>query len=193
MSLNQLLPENAWHGVKLGSARLERVFAQHCVHRGTGGKGLLFHLILNAYWKPLDFELPRGPSQAKTHGVAGSTQPSTPRTTSSSGRQPIGFGLCLPGRGALCGFAFCESLGRKSVTGTKLRGQQRQKTGVLLRNLEPVTDFGRCAANRAADRYVAILTRKDNILAAVRKKFTKIDPSPNKIDNFGLVLLSSLP
>ena len=34
------------------------MFAQRGVYRGVAGESLLFHLILNAYWEPLDFELP---------------------------------------------------------------------------------------------------------------------------------------
>ena len=48
-------------------------------------------MILNAYWEPLDFELPRWIAQAKRHGAAGSTQPSTPHTTSSNGKQQSRF------------------------------------------------------------------------------------------------------
>ena len=37
-------------------------------------EGLRFHLILNAYWEPLDFELPR--LESGDRGGAGSTRPS---------------------------------------------------------------------------------------------------------------------
>jgi glycogen operon protein len=59
--LNQLLRgvNMAWHGVKLnqpdwGEHSHSIAFtAELCQER------LLFHVILNAYWQPLDFELPR--------------------------------------------------------------------------------------------------------------------------------------
>ena len=45
-------------------------------------EGLDLHLILNAYWEPLDFELPQR-ARSRSRGGAGSTRPSTRRTTSS--------------------------------------------------------------------------------------------------------------
>ncbi len=48
-------------------------------------EGLLFHLILNAYWEPLDFELPQ--LAERNRGGAGSTRRSIRRTTSSPGRR----------------------------------------------------------------------------------------------------------
>ena len=60
MSLNELLRDakKAWHGVKL-----EQPDWSHYSHSLAFGaelrrEGLRFHLILNAYWEPLDFELP---------------------------------------------------------------------------------------------------------------------------------------
>ena len=60
MSLNQLLRQanKAWHGVKLdqpdwGDSSHSIAFSAELRKRT-----LLFHLILNAYWEPLDFELP---------------------------------------------------------------------------------------------------------------------------------------
>ena len=61
VSLNSFLREakKAWHGVKL----LEPDWgdSSHSIALGAElrGEGLLFHLILNAYWEPLEFELPR--------------------------------------------------------------------------------------------------------------------------------------
>jgi glycogen operon protein len=61
VSLNTFLREanKAWHGV-----RLHRPDWGDCSHSVALGaehraEGLLFHLILNAYWEPLDFELPK--------------------------------------------------------------------------------------------------------------------------------------
>ena len=59
VSLNQLLRERetAWHGVKLNqpdwSPSHSLAFSAE-----LPTQGLSLHLILNAYWEPLDFELP---------------------------------------------------------------------------------------------------------------------------------------
>ncbi len=60
VSLNQMLrnARKAWHGVKL-----EQPDWSHCSHSlafsaDVPGHELTLHLILNAYWEPLDFELP---------------------------------------------------------------------------------------------------------------------------------------
>ena len=58
--LNELLSRAnmAWHGVKLHEP--DWGDGSHSIALGAELKreGLLFHLILNAYWEPLDFELP---------------------------------------------------------------------------------------------------------------------------------------
>jgi isoamylase len=48
----------AWHGVKLYQP--DWGDCSHSVALGAElrGEGLRFHFILNAYWEPLDFELP---------------------------------------------------------------------------------------------------------------------------------------
>jgi len=59
ISLNQWLQEakKEWHGVKLREPDWSD--GSHCLAFGaTLPEGLRFHLILNAYWEPLDFELP---------------------------------------------------------------------------------------------------------------------------------------
>jgi glycogen operon protein len=60
VSLNQLLSaaNKAWHGIKLGQPDWNSW--SHSVAFGTEHRKekLLFHTILNAYWKPLEFELP---------------------------------------------------------------------------------------------------------------------------------------
>jgi glycogen operon protein len=60
ISLNQWLRDatKAWHGVRLGQPDWS-----HCSHSLAFGaelpaEGVLFHMILNAYWGPLEFELP---------------------------------------------------------------------------------------------------------------------------------------
>jgi isoamylase len=61
LSLNQLLQRanRAWHGVRLGQP--DWGDSSHSLALSVEGldKKLLFHLILNAYWEPLDFELPQ--------------------------------------------------------------------------------------------------------------------------------------
>jgi isoamylase len=61
LSLNELLlaSKHAWHGVKLGQP--DWSLNSHCLALGLElplQRGLYFHLILNAYWEPLNFELP---------------------------------------------------------------------------------------------------------------------------------------
>jgi glycogen operon protein len=60
VSLNTMIREakQAWHGVKLHQP--DWGDGSHSVAFGAElrKEGLLFHLILNAYWEPLDFELP---------------------------------------------------------------------------------------------------------------------------------------
>jgi glycogen operon protein len=60
VSLNQLLKRSthAWHGVKL--AQPDWGPSSHSLAFGAAlpGQGLRLYLILNAFWEPLDFELP---------------------------------------------------------------------------------------------------------------------------------------
>ena len=60
VSLNTFLREanKAWHGVKLHEP--DWGDGSHSIALGAElrREGLLFHLILNAYWEPLEFELP---------------------------------------------------------------------------------------------------------------------------------------
>jgi glycogen operon protein len=60
MSLNQLLKQAkiAWHGVKPRPAGLSPSSHSVAFTAEIRKEKLLFHLILNAYWEPLDFELP---------------------------------------------------------------------------------------------------------------------------------------
>ena len=61
VSLSTMLAQakKAWHGAKLN----EPDWGDHSHSVAFGGElrseRLQFHLILNAYWKPLDFELPK--------------------------------------------------------------------------------------------------------------------------------------
>jgi isoamylase len=59
-TLNQLLREakRSWHGVKLGEP--DWSFSSHSLATSVASpnENLLLYLILNAYWEPLEFELP---------------------------------------------------------------------------------------------------------------------------------------
>src|SRR2546425_920731 len=61
MSLNQFLrgANLEWHGVKLGQPDWGESSLSIAVSVEIRKERLLFHLIFNAYWEPLDFELPR--------------------------------------------------------------------------------------------------------------------------------------
>jgi glycogen operon protein len=61
VSLNQLLRgvNLAWHGVKLNQPDWGKSSHSIAFTVEIRQEKLLFHVILNAYWQPLDFELPR--------------------------------------------------------------------------------------------------------------------------------------
>ena len=61
LSLNQLLRKanRAWHGVKLEQPDWSASSHSLAFTAETRNEKLFFHVILNAYWEPLDFELPR--------------------------------------------------------------------------------------------------------------------------------------
>jgi glycogen operon protein len=61
VSLNQLLRgvNLAWHGVKLNQPDWSECSHSIAFTVEIREEKLLFHVILNAYWEPLDFELPR--------------------------------------------------------------------------------------------------------------------------------------
>jgi isoamylase len=60
VSLNQLLrgANKAWHGVKLDQPDWSSYSHSLAFSAEIRQQQLLIHLILNAYWEPLDFELP---------------------------------------------------------------------------------------------------------------------------------------
>jgi len=62
ISLVQLLRQAQlqWHGVKLGWP--DWSYHSHSLALSVRGRRRLFHLIFNAYWEPLEFELPPAPS-----------------------------------------------------------------------------------------------------------------------------------
>jgi glycogen operon protein len=61
LSLNQVLHKanRAWHGVKLGQPDWGHSSHSLAFTAEARGENVLFHVILNAYWEPLEFELPR--------------------------------------------------------------------------------------------------------------------------------------
>jgi glycogen operon protein len=60
MSLNQLVRQakSTWHGVKLNQPDWSPNSHSVAFTAEIRTEKLMFHLILNAYWEPLDFELP---------------------------------------------------------------------------------------------------------------------------------------
>jgi glycogen operon protein len=64
LSLNRLLREAefTWHGVELGRPDWRRVSRSVAFTAKLRNEGMCLHLILNAYWEPLDFALPPGAS-----------------------------------------------------------------------------------------------------------------------------------
>jgi glycogen operon protein len=60
ISLNQLLRGTnlRWHGVKVGQPDWQKSSHSIALTVGMPDEKLTLHLIANAYWKPLDFELP---------------------------------------------------------------------------------------------------------------------------------------
>jgi isoamylase len=61
LSLNQLLRKAtwAWHGVKLGQPDWAESSHTLAFSAESPDKSLCFHLLLNAYWEPLEFEIPQ--------------------------------------------------------------------------------------------------------------------------------------
>jgi len=60
VSLNQMLHQarKAWHGVRLDQPDWSANSHSIALNFDLPSQGLIVHLILNAYWEPLDFELP---------------------------------------------------------------------------------------------------------------------------------------
>src|ERR1700722_17410328 len=60
LSLNQLLGKanKAWHGVKLGQPDWSPSSHSLAFTAQARNENLMFHMIMNAYWGPLEFELP---------------------------------------------------------------------------------------------------------------------------------------
>ncbi len=68
VSLNQLIRDayKAWHGTKLGRPDWGPHSHSIAFTAKIKEEGLLIYMILNAYWEPLDFELPPADNERKT-------------------------------------------------------------------------------------------------------------------------------
>ncbi len=91
ISLTQLIDnaKKAWHGVKLNEPDWGE--NSHCIafEAELRKEKLAFHLILNGYWEPLEFELP--PAPRGKNGCAGSIHFFAPRMTLPNGSAPGRF------------------------------------------------------------------------------------------------------
>ena len=69
MSLNRILSQAkmTWHGVKPHQPDWNDRSHSLALTAETGHEGLLFHLILNAYWEPLVFDLPPVGNDGQNH------------------------------------------------------------------------------------------------------------------------------
>jgi isoamylase len=67
-SLSDLLRTGnlAWHGIKLGHADWGPSSHSLALSSGNRAQSLVCYLILNAFWEPLDFELPRAGKSGAT-------------------------------------------------------------------------------------------------------------------------------
>ena len=126
VSLNQLIRQasKTWHGVKLGQPDWGDHSHSLAFEAELRQEGLRVYLILNAYWEPLDFELPPVGDGGAARGADGSTPRSNRRRTSSRGRRrprcpaaPIGrrrapSSYCLKDREGQCspdGRSWCKN------------------------------------------------------------------------------------
>jgi len=66
LTLNQLLRKanRSWHGVKLGQPDWSHSSHSLAFTAEAENENLLFHVIINAYWEPLEFELPHPAGEA---------------------------------------------------------------------------------------------------------------------------------
>lgn len=67
LSLNQLLrkAQRVWHGVKLGQPDWGDSSHSLAFTVEARNENIMFHMILNAYWEPLEFELPPADQQSE--------------------------------------------------------------------------------------------------------------------------------
>ena len=118
VSLSRLLREAnfAWHGVRLNQPDWSDHSRSLAFTAEIRQEKLLFHLILNAYWEPLDFELPpvaNGGGSPWRRWI--DTAQETPRDIVPWRRGPDGSRVDLPGG---------RSLGRGPVRSHSMTGVQ---------------------------------------------------------------------
>ncbi len=91
LSLTQLIDqaEKSWHGVKLNQPDWGE--NSHCValHAQLRNEARAFHLILNGYWEPLEFELPPTPSGGRWRRWIDTFLPSPEDITDWTSAKPI--------------------------------------------------------------------------------------------------------
>ena len=77
LSLNQLLgrARKTWHGVKLGQPDWSPSSHSIALSAHLAKENLIYHLIFNAYWEPLEFELPGRQSRAWRRWIDTSLDP----------------------------------------------------------------------------------------------------------------------
>ena len=92
MTLNELLRRQPfqWHGVKLNAPDWGHESHTLAATVRLLGYPLLLHLIVNAYWEALEFEIPAARSGAASRGGDASIPISILRTTSAAGPMPKG-------------------------------------------------------------------------------------------------------
>ena len=107
-SLNQLLRDATitWHGVKLNQPDWSDQSHSVAFSAEVRSEGLLLHLILNAYWEPLDFELPQSAAGKQTRGADGSTLRWTRQMTSLNGNKHRQFQVICIGWGRALSLCF---------------------------------------------------------------------------------------
>jgi glycogen operon protein len=73
ISLTTLLKEanKAWHGLKLNQPDWSDNSRSVALTAEFKREGMVFHLMLNAYWEPLEFELPLSPTAPPPQGGEG--------------------------------------------------------------------------------------------------------------------------
>ena len=130
VALNQLIREAdiTWHGVRLHepdwrhSSHSVALTAKFTTHR------VFVHVILNAYWEPLEFELPSAPTALEIHGADGSTPSSIPHRISSTGSERPRFPAIATGRSHApwwcCSPASSRSANRRAAVELCMRRDQ---------------------------------------------------------------------
>jgi glycogen operon protein len=90
-SLSEMLAKAnlTWHGVKLGEPDWSEHSHAFAINADVPGGHLVFHLILNGYWEPLDFELPPPPAGQQWRRWIDTGLPSRDDITDWHSAQPV--------------------------------------------------------------------------------------------------------